>query len=42
MTSNKVLGANSIKGAFDLEPILNKIIGGYDHYYSILSNIYIH
>ena len=42
MTSNKVIGANSIKGAFDLEPILNKIIGGYDHYYSILSNIYIH
>ena len=42
MTSNKVLGANSIKGAFDLKPILNKKIAGYDHYYSILSNVNIH
>ena len=39
MTSNKMLGANSIKEAFDLEPILNKIIVGYDHYFSIRSNI---
>ena len=35
MTSNKVLGANSIKEALDLGSILNKIKGGYDPYYSI-------
>lgn len=35
MTSNKVVDANSIKEAFDLGSILNKIIGGYDLYYSV-------
>lgn len=35
MTSHKVLDANSIKEALDLGSILNKIIGGYDRYYSV-------
>ena len=35
MTNHKVLDANSIKEAFDLGKILNKIIGGYDRHYSV-------